>query len=167
MRHFHSGPASDMLILQPVLQCSQAKGVICFTHAGIKCVRNMSCWPESPLTIQFFIFTIWILIKVFIWPYIHLLICSLYKYMYIAQLMDIQPWPLKLKYTVIICAPFLCSALEQLKRWFSPERVAISAEELEYLLFPSKSRESAPHHQSSIGYSTEELDEEECSSPEK
>ncbi|GAA6108673.1 coiled-coil domain-containing protein 32 isoform X3 [Tachysurus ichikawai] len=59
------------------------------------------------------------------------------------------------------------SALEQLKRWFSPERVAISAEELEYLLFPSKSRESAPHHQSSIGYSTEELDEEECSSPEK
>ncbi|XP_027028173.2 coiled-coil domain-containing protein 32 isoform X3 [Tachysurus fulvidraco] len=59
------------------------------------------------------------------------------------------------------------SALEQLKRWFSPERVAISAEELEYLLFPSKSRESAPHHPSSIGYSTEELDEEECSSPEK
>ncbi|XP_047677335.1 coiled-coil domain-containing protein 32 isoform X2 [Tachysurus fulvidraco] len=58
-------------------------------------------------------------------------------------------------------------ALEQLKRWFSPERVAISAEELEYLLFPSKSRESAPHHPSSIGYSTEELDEEECSSPEK
>ncbi|KAK3563359.1 hypothetical protein QTP86_021830 [Hemibagrus guttatus] len=58
-------------------------------------------------------------------------------------------------------------ALEQLKRWLSPERVAISAEELEYLLLPSKSRESASHHPSSTGYSTEELDEEECSSPEK
>ncbi|XP_026789686.1 coiled-coil domain-containing protein 32 [Pangasianodon hypophthalmus] len=59
------------------------------------------------------------------------------------------------------------SALEQLKRWLSPERVAISAEELEYLLLPSKSTERASHHPSSTGYSTEELDEEECSSPEK
>ncbi|MCJ8736979.1 hypothetical protein PDJAM_G00018680 [Pangasius djambal] len=59
------------------------------------------------------------------------------------------------------------SALEQLKRWLSPERVAISAEELEYLLMPSKSTERASHHPSSTGYSTEELDEEECSSPEK
>ncbi|XP_017332292.1 coiled-coil domain-containing protein 32 [Ictalurus punctatus] len=58
------------------------------------------------------------------------------------------------------------SALEHLKRWLSPERVAISAEELEYLLLPSKSRERASHHPSNTGYS-EELDEEECSSPEK
>ncbi|XP_053366493.1 coiled-coil domain-containing protein 32 isoform X1 [Clarias gariepinus] len=59
------------------------------------------------------------------------------------------------------------SALEQLKRWLSPERVAISAEELEYLLLPSKSKEGASHDPSSAGYSTEEQDEEECSSPEK
>ncbi|KAF7704282.1 coiled-coil domain-containing protein 32 [Silurus meridionalis] len=59
------------------------------------------------------------------------------------------------------------SALEQLKRWLSPERVAISAEELEYLLLPSKSRERDSNNPSSTGSSTEEQDEEECSSPEK
>ncbi|TSN67135.1 hypothetical protein Baya_8951 [Bagarius yarrelli] len=59
------------------------------------------------------------------------------------------------------------SALEQLKRWLSPERAAISAEELEYLLLPSNSRESPSHQPSSADCSTEEPDEEECSSPEK
>ncbi|XP_064193120.1 coiled-coil domain-containing protein 32 [Anguilla rostrata] len=33
------------------------------------------------------------------------------------------------------------SALEQLKRWLQPEKVAISAEELEHLLLPEQSRE--------------------------
>ncbi|CAG10522.1 unnamed protein product, partial [Tetraodon nigroviridis] len=33
------------------------------------------------------------------------------------------------------------SAIEHFKRWLIPERVAISAEELEYLLRPSQSRE--------------------------
>ncbi|KAG9268115.1 coiled-coil domain-containing protein 32 [Astyanax mexicanus] len=58
------------------------------------------------------------------------------------------------------------SALEQLKRWLSPERVAISAEELEYLLLPSHSREEA-QHSSSTDHTAEEPDEEENSSPEK
>ncbi|CAN9502111.1 unnamed protein product [Ophioblennius macclurei] len=35
------------------------------------------------------------------------------------------------------------SALEHFKRWLIPEKVAISAEELEYLLRPSQSRETA------------------------
>lgn len=34
------------------------------------------------------------------------------------------------------------SALEHLKRWLAPERVAISAEELEFLLLPSQNRAS-------------------------
>lgn len=74
---------------------------------------------------------------------------------------------MEIKYTVIFCPSCLGSALEQLKRWLSPERVAISAEELEYLLLPSKSRESASQHLSSTDHSTGELDEEYCSSPEK
>ncbi|XP_056152090.1 coiled-coil domain-containing protein 32 isoform X2 [Lampris incognitus] len=35
------------------------------------------------------------------------------------------------------------SALEHLKRWLIPEKVAISAEELEYLLRPSQNKEPA------------------------
>lgn len=89
------------------------------------------------------------------------------EYMYFAWLMDIHSWHLELKYIEIFCSSCLGSALEQLKRWLSPERVAISAEELEYLLLPSNSRERASHHQSSTGHFTEELDKEECSSPEK
>lgn len=34
------------------------------------------------------------------------------------------------------------SAIEHFKRWLIPEKVAISAEELEYLLRPSQSREA-------------------------
>lgn len=34
------------------------------------------------------------------------------------------------------------SAIEHFKRWLIPEKVAISAEELEYLLRPSRSREA-------------------------
>ncbi|XP_062863693.1 coiled-coil domain-containing protein 32 [Trichomycterus rosablanca] len=59
------------------------------------------------------------------------------------------------------------SALEHLKRWLSPERVAISAEELEYLLLPSQSRESGSHHSSSTDQTAEEPDEDASSSPEK
>lgn len=60
------------------------------------------------------------------------------------------------------------SALEQLKRWLSPERVAISAEELEYLLLPSQSQEgAATQHSSSTAHMAEEPDEEENSCPEK
>ncbi|KAI4900410.1 hypothetical protein NFI96_017785 [Prochilodus magdalenae] len=59
-------------------------------------------------------------------------------------------------------------ALEQLKRWLSPERVAISAEELEYLLLPSQSRErDNTQHSSSTAHTAEEPEEEESSSPEK
>ncbi|XP_026864676.2 coiled-coil domain-containing protein 32 [Electrophorus electricus] len=60
------------------------------------------------------------------------------------------------------------SALEQLKRWLSPERVAISAEELEYLLLPSQSRERAATCPSSCTvHRAEEPEESESSSPEK
>lgn len=60
------------------------------------------------------------------------------------------------------------SALEQLKRWLSPERVAISAEELECLLLPSQNREgAATQHSSSTAHTAEEPEEEENSSPEK
>lgn len=34
------------------------------------------------------------------------------------------------------------SAIEHFKRWLIPEKVAISAEELEYLLRPSQSKET-------------------------
>ncbi|KAJ7989296.1 hypothetical protein DPEC_G00318010 [Dallia pectoralis] len=40
------------------------------------------------------------------------------------------------------------SALEHLKRWLVPEKVAISAEELEYLLLPSLSQDQTPTDQS-------------------
>ncbi|XP_076834090.1 coiled-coil domain-containing protein 32 [Brachyhypopomus gauderio] len=60
------------------------------------------------------------------------------------------------------------SALEQLRRWLSPERVAISAEELEYLLLPSQSGERAVTRPSSCAVRrAEEPEEDESSSPEK
>lgn len=40
---------------------------------------------------------------------------------------------------IVLC---FYSAIEHLKRWLIPEKVAISAEELEYLLRPSQSREA-------------------------
>lgn len=54
---------------------------------------------------------------------------------------------------------FLCtslpSALEHFKRWLIPEKVAISAEELEYLLRPSQNKEPAASNQTQNGEDTE------------
>ncbi|XP_052001943.1 coiled-coil domain-containing protein 32-like [Xyrauchen texanus] len=54
------------------------------------------------------------------------------------------------------------SALEHFKRWLSPESVAINAEELEYLLLPTKNSE-VPASMAQ----TDKQCEEECPSPEK
>ncbi|KAM9842844.1 coiled-coil domain-containing protein 32 [Aulostomus maculatus] len=64
------------------------------------------------------------------------------------------------------------SALEHFKRWLIPEKVAISAEELEYLLRPSQSKESAEPNQTDNVEDTEEErhnpeEEEDNHSPEK
>lgn len=55
------------------------------------------------------------------------------------------------------------SALEQFKRWLSPERVAINAEELEYLLLPTQNSELPV----SSAQTDQLCEEEECPSPEK
>lgn len=55
------------------------------------------------------------------------------------------------------------SALEQFKRWLSPERVAINAEELEYLLLPTQNSEPPANS----AQSDQPCEEEECPSPEK
>lgn len=57
------------------------------------------------------------------------------------------------------------SALEQFKRWLSPERVAINAEELEYLLLPTQNSETPASSSQTDKPCVEE--EEECPSPEK
>ncbi|KAI1895662.1 hypothetical protein AGOR_G00108530 [Albula goreensis] len=63
------------------------------------------------------------------------------------------------------------SALEQLKRWLQPEKVAISAEELEYLLLPEQHREPAPPGGEAGSPSTvkeeEEPEEADSHAPEK
>uniref|UniRef100_A0A3P8U0Z6 Coiled-coil domain containing 32 n=1 Tax=Amphiprion percula TaxID=161767 RepID=A0A3P8U0Z6_AMPPE len=63
------------------------------------------------------------------------------------------------------------SALEHFKRWLIPEKVAISAEELEYLLRPSQTKELAESNQTQNGEDTEgemqNPDEDHTSSPEK
>ncbi|XP_041711541.2 coiled-coil domain-containing protein 32 [Coregonus clupeaformis] len=61
------------------------------------------------------------------------------------------------------------SALEHLKRWLVPEKVAISAEELEYLLLPSLSREQNSTDQSQSGpeAATQNPEEDESHTPEK
>uniref|UniRef100_W5NC02 Coiled-coil domain containing 32 n=2 Tax=Lepisosteus oculatus TaxID=7918 RepID=W5NC02_LEPOC len=60
------------------------------------------------------------------------------------------------------------SALEQLKRWLQPEKVAISAEELQYLLLPEEPRETAGTEEGLRGAEAEEQDEdEENQAPEK
>ncbi|XP_034419324.1 coiled-coil domain-containing protein 32 [Cyclopterus lumpus] len=63
------------------------------------------------------------------------------------------------------------SALEHFKRWLIPEKVAISAEELEYLLRPSQNNEQAEPNQTQIEEDTtgERVDPEEdgAHSPEK
>lgn len=55
------------------------------------------------------------------------------------------------------------SALEHFKRWLIPEKVAISAEELEYLLRPSQNKEAAEPNQTV----TEEHANEETHNPEE
>lgn len=64
---------------------------------------------------------------------------------------------------VIILHCLSCSALEQFKRWMSPERVAINAEELEYLLLPTQNSEAL----ASPTQTEKPREEEECPSPEK
>uniref|UniRef100_A0AAZ3QWH4 Coiled-coil domain containing 32 n=2 Tax=Oncorhynchus tshawytscha TaxID=74940 RepID=A0AAZ3QWH4_ONCTS len=61
------------------------------------------------------------------------------------------------------------SALEHLKRWLVPEKVAVSAEELEYLLLPSLSREHISTDQSQSGpeAATQNPEEDESHTPEK
>ncbi|XP_008284557.1 coiled-coil domain-containing protein 32 [Stegastes partitus] len=64
------------------------------------------------------------------------------------------------------------SAIEHFKRWLIPEKVAISAEELEYLLRPSQSKEPAESNQTqngddAEGETTQNPDEDHTSSPEK
>ncbi|KAM3595325.1 uncharacterized protein V6R79_021723 [Siganus canaliculatus] len=63
------------------------------------------------------------------------------------------------------------SALEHFKRWLIPEKVAISAEELEYLLRPSQNQEAAQPNQTQNNEDTEEQthspEEDDVHSPEK
>ncbi|KAM9341088.1 coiled-coil domain-containing protein 32 [Symphorus nematophorus] len=63
------------------------------------------------------------------------------------------------------------SALEHFKRWLIPEKVAISAEELEYLLRPSQNKEAAEPNQTQNDEETEEArhnpEEDDTPSPEK
>lgn len=63
------------------------------------------------------------------------------------------------------------SALEHFKRWLVPEKVAISAEELEYLLRPSQKEEAAQQSQTPNDEDAEgdghNLEEEDALSPEK
>ncbi|XP_026159211.1 coiled-coil domain-containing protein 32 [Mastacembelus armatus] len=63
------------------------------------------------------------------------------------------------------------SALEHFKRWLIPEKVAISAEELEYLLRPSGSKEPTESKQTENEEETEgerhNSDEDDTQSPEK
>ncbi|KAM7403102.1 hypothetical protein PAMA_003836 [Pampus argenteus] len=64
------------------------------------------------------------------------------------------------------------SALEHFKRWLIPEKVAISAEELEYLLRPSQNMEPAEPNQTrneeeTKGDGNNSEEEEESHSPEK
>ncbi|KAG7238477.1 hypothetical protein INR49_030750 [Caranx melampygus] len=63
------------------------------------------------------------------------------------------------------------SALEHFKRWLIPEKVAISAEELEYLLRPSQNKEQAGPNRTQSGEDTEgerdNTEEDDTHSPEK
>lgn len=69
------------------------------------------------------------------------------------------------------CVPTFHSAIEHFKRWLIPEKVAISAEELEYLLRPSQNKEAAEPSQTQNGKDTEEerqnSEEDDTHSPEK
>ncbi|XP_070776974.1 coiled-coil domain-containing protein 32 [Enoplosus armatus] len=63
------------------------------------------------------------------------------------------------------------SAIEHFKRWLIPEKVAISAEELEYLLRPSQNKEAAEPNQTQNDEEAEgdrhNPEEDEAHSPEK
>lgn len=63
------------------------------------------------------------------------------------------------------------SALEHFKRWLIPEKVAISAEELEYLLRPSQSKDAAEPNRTQNEDDTEQethnSEEDDTHSPEK
>lgn len=67
--------------------------------------------------------------------------------------------------------PSFPSALEHFKRWLIPEKVAISAEELEYLLRPSQNPEAAEPSQTQNDKDTEgdrhNSEEDDTHSPEK
>lgn len=53
------------------------------------------------------------------------------------------------------------SAIEHFKRWLIPEKVAISAEELEYLLRPSQSKEAEEQSQTQNDDDKEEGEKQE------
>ncbi|CAJ1073554.1 coiled-coil domain-containing protein 32 [Xyrichtys novacula] len=57
------------------------------------------------------------------------------------------------------------SALEHFKRWLIPEKVAISAEELEYLLRPSQNKEATDPNQTQ--YDMDAVEEAERQNPEE
>ncbi|KAG7465618.1 hypothetical protein MATL_G00155350 [Megalops atlanticus] len=59
------------------------------------------------------------------------------------------------------------SALEHLKRWLQPEKVAISAEELEYLLLPEQGGERAVRGAAGETQAEERPEEEGSQAPEK
>lgn len=69
------------------------------------------------------------------------------------------------------CVSLFRSALEHFKRWLIPEKVAISAEELEYLLRPSQSKEAAEPNKTQSEEETEgekhNPEEDDAHSPEK
>lgn len=67
--------------------------------------------------------------------------------------------------------PSSSSALEHFKRWLVPEKVAISAEELQYLLRPTQTQESAEPSQTQTDEDTagdrHNSEEDDTHSPEK
>lgn len=104
----------------------------------------------------------------------HLLIpIQNYFNLYLSKcLVVIWRWPASYLNTLNYSCPLsLCSALEHFKRWLIPEKVAISAEELEYLLRPSQNKESAESDQMQNGEDAEaemqKPDEDDAHKPEK
>lgn len=67
--------------------------------------------------------------------------------------------------------PSFPSALEHFKRWLVPEKVAISAEELQYLLRPTQTQEAAEPSQTQTDEDTagdrHNSEEDDTHSPEK
>lgn len=87
---------------------------------------------------------------------ITLICCSLLLQYALTQTFWVPPFP---------------SAIEHFKRWLIPEKVAISAEELEYLLRPSQNKEAAEPSQTQNDEDTEgerhNPEEDDTHSPEK